>query len=81
MNDKELVDIKALAKRLQVSVNTVRNWIKSGQIPESTYIQVNQTRRFYVADVEAALRADKDSEYRTTPKQPFVLDNNEDDNQ
>lgn len=84
MSDKELVDIKALAGRLQVSVNSIRNWVKSGRIPPATYIQINQTRRFYVSDVEAALRADRPETQLALPlaepaprRQPFIIDNDE----
>lgn len=59
MSDKDMVDVKELAKRLKVSANSIRNWVKSGRIPTSCYIQVNQTRRFDVDAVLDALRADR----------------------
>jgi hypothetical protein len=56
------VPIDALAAHLHVKVSTVRQWVKRGYIPRSSYIQVGKTYRFHVVDVVKALRgADTDS--------------------
>ena len=49
--------IAALAKHFSVSISTVRNWVRSGQIPPDTYVKVSTTYRFNVAKVEEALLA------------------------
>jgi excisionase family DNA binding protein len=50
------VPIDALAAHLHVKVSTVRQWVKRGYIPRSSYIQVGKTYRFHLADVVQALR-------------------------
>ena len=53
------VPIEKLANHLHVSISTVRGWIRNKSIPENTYIRVNNTYRFSIEDVTAALTADK----------------------
>lgn len=57
MTGKPIVDVKELADLLGVSVQTIRNWVRSELIPPSSYIKVERTYRFVVDDVVAALRA------------------------
>jgi|688.fasta_scaffold432517_1 hypothetical protein len=45
MSDDSLIKIGELAKRLQVSTLTIRNWMDSGKIPRSAYISVPSNDR------------------------------------
>ena len=49
------VPIEQVAKHFTVSLSTIRAWVRQGKIPSNTYIQVGNTYRFRVADVESAL--------------------------
>tara|TARA_R100000988_G_scaffold35413_1_gene17840 strand:- start:246 stop:467 length:222 start_codon:yes stop_codon:yes gene_type:complete len=51
------VTIEQLAKHLQVSISTIRGWVRNKHIPEDTYIRVVNTYRFCIDDVTAALSA------------------------
>tara|TARA_R100001224_G_scaffold89531_1_gene58611 strand:+ start:511 stop:729 length:219 start_codon:yes stop_codon:yes gene_type:complete len=53
------VPIEKLANHLHVSISTVRGWVRNKNIPENTYIRVNNTYRFSIEDVTAALSAEK----------------------
>jgi DNA-binding transcriptional MerR regulator len=57
MTGKPIVDVKELADVLGVSIQTIRNWVRSGLIPPDTYIKAERTYRFVVDDVVKALRA------------------------
>lgn len=63
----EYATIRDVAGYFVVSVSTVRNWIRAGIIPASTYIKVGDTYRFNLASVEEALK--RASESKTTTKQ------------
>jgi predicted site-specific integrase-resolvase len=52
--------IEDLAKHFAVSISTIRNWVKSGDIPADTYVKVSSIYRFNSAKVEAALLARDD---------------------
>jgi len=45
MNDTETpyVGTPEVAKYFQVSITTIRNWIKSGHIPPDTYIKIGES--------------------------------------
>lgn len=45
MSGDNLIKIGELAKRLQVSTLTIRNWMENGKIPKSTYISVPSNDR------------------------------------
>lgn len=47
--------IKEVAEHFKVSVSTLRNWVKNGKVPVSTYIKVGDTYRFNLDLVEEAL--------------------------
>jgi excisionase family DNA binding protein len=49
------LNINKVASYFQVSVSTIRKWMNTGALPESTYISVGEIYRFRLADVEAAL--------------------------
>ena len=51
------VTIEKLANHLQVSISTIRGWVRNKHIPENTYIRVVNTYRFCIDDVTAALSA------------------------
>lgn len=56
------VPIRELADYLNVSVSTIRNWVKNGTIPDATYIKAGETYRFSRERVETALlRSDKEN--------------------
>jgi excisionase family DNA binding protein len=52
-----LVPIEELAKKMTVSVSTVRAWLRKGYIPKNTYLKIGNTYRFNVPAVIAALTA------------------------
>lgn len=49
--EKKFVQIGALANKLQVSVSTIRAWVRKGYIPHNTYIKIGNTYRFSEEDV------------------------------
>ena len=51
------VNIGEVADYFRVSISTIRKWVYSGQIPDTTYINIGEVYRFRIADVEAALTA------------------------
>lgn len=51
-----LVSIRKVAEHLNISVATVRKWVRNNTIPENTYIKVNNTYRFDLEEVMFALR-------------------------
>jgi|DEB0MinimDraft_10_1074344.scaffolds.fasta_scaffold31913_3 excisionase family DNA binding protein len=55
------VPIKDVADYFNVSVSTIRNWIRSGTIPEDTYIKAGETYRFSLDRVENALLRSNES--------------------
>jgi excisionase family DNA binding protein len=57
----ELITIDALAKKLSVSISTVRSWVRQGYIPKDTYVQIAKTYRFdYDRVIEALRQRNKD---------------------
>lgn len=52
-----LIPIEALARKLTVSVSTIRAWVRQGHIPSHTYIKVGPTYRFSPSRVVEALFA------------------------
>lgn len=63
--------IDSVAEFFDVSVSTVRNWIKQGLIPTDTYYKVGSTYRFNIPAIEAALlqRTEKPQTQRTEPQE------------
>jgi excisionase family DNA binding protein len=53
--DQKLCTIDAVADYFSVSVSTVRNWLRQGKLPESTYIKIGQTYRFNLQRVAEAM--------------------------
>lgn len=51
----EYVTIRNVAAYFNVSVSTIRNWVRAGTIPASTYIKAGDTYRFNLAKAEEAL--------------------------
>jgi|TARA_R110000744_G_scaffold40431_1_gene91699 hypothetical protein len=56
---QDLSKIEDVAKHFQVSVSTVRAWLRQGRIPDSTFIKLNDTYRFDIAKLQDALLAEK----------------------
>ena len=55
--ERKFVQIEDIARKLQVSVSTIRAWVRQRHIPEDTYIKVGKTYRFSEEDVlESLLR-------------------------
>ncbi len=54
-NLEPFVPIEDLAKHFNVSISTVRAWVRQEHIPKDTYIQLGSTYRFRVGDVANAL--------------------------
>lgn len=91
MSEHPIVDAQELASILGVSVQSVRNWVRSGLIPPSTYIKVERTYRFVVSDVIESLRAnrvvpelpegtaDQEVPVQARTKQPITIDLSEED--
>jgi excisionase family DNA binding protein len=57
MADSPYVAITDLAKHFQVSVSTIRLWIRRGVIPPENYLKVGNTFRFRLPEVEEAVRS------------------------
>lgn len=53
----ELITIDELAKKLSVSISSVRSWVRQGFIPKDTYVQIAKTYRFDYDRVIEALKA------------------------
>ena len=51
----EYVTIRDVASYFNVSVSTIRNWLRAGLIPASTYIKAGDTYRFSLGKIEEAL--------------------------
>lgn len=51
----EYATIREVALHFKVSVSTVRNWVRAGTIPDTTYIKIGDTYRFNLGLVEKAL--------------------------
>ena len=58
--EKSYATIREVAEYFGVSVSTVRNWLREGVIPDTTFIKVKETYRFNMPLVEAALLAARD---------------------
>jgi len=73
------VRIQNVADFFDVSVPTVRAWMKSGKIPRNTYMNVSGSYRFDLNAVEKALRSvDNDNvseEEFDTPEDTGTVDN------
>lgn len=66
----EYATIRDVAGYFSVSVSTIRNWVRAGTIPLSTYIKVGDTYRFNLNQVEDALRnASSNDNTRTNPSE------------
>lgn len=59
---KEFVNVKGVADHFKVSERLIRTWVHQGKIPKDTYVHIQQTYRFNLAAVEAALLADQGGE-------------------
>tara|TARA_R110002167_G_scaffold4407_5_gene20558 strand:+ start:460 stop:786 length:327 start_codon:yes stop_codon:yes gene_type:complete len=55
----EFVNVKGVADHFKVSERLIRTWVSQGKIPNDTYVHIQQTYRFNLAAVEAALLADR----------------------
>lgn len=58
----EFVNVKGVADHFKVSERLIRTWVSQGKIPKDTYVHIQQTYRFNLAAVEAALLADEGGE-------------------
>lgn len=61
----EYATIRDVAGYFSVSVSTIRNWVRAGTIPASTYIKVSDTYRFNLAKVEEALLTASDNDKKS----------------
>lgn len=69
MSDTKYVTLEELAEHVGVKVSTVRQWVKRGFVPRSTYIKAGNTYRFCVEDVVIALRKEEPkSKYETADR-------------
>ena len=71
----EYVTINAVAEKFNVSISTIRQWIRKDNIPRNTYIKVGNTYRFILEEVENSLREIKPD---TTQKWQDTLAKKED---
>jgi excisionase family DNA binding protein len=62
----EYATIRGVAGYFSVSVSTIRNWVRAGVIPPSTYIKVGDTYRFSLAKIEEALLVAPENNVSTT---------------
>jgi hypothetical protein len=58
----EFVNVKGVADHFKVSERLIRTWVSQGKIPKDTYVHIQQTYRFNLAAVEAALLSDQGEE-------------------
>lgn len=64
MDIHKYVTIEDVADFYSVSVSTVRNWIKTGVIPDHVIFKVGHTHRYKIADIEGAIRGVPASEIK-----------------
>ena len=64
-----------MAEKFNVSISTIRQWIRKDNIPRNTYIKVGNTYRFILEEVENSLREIKPD---TTQKWQDTLAEKED---
>ena len=57
MAEDKYVPIDKIAEHFQVSVSTVRAWVRTKILPDTTYLKIGKTYRFQLQKVEDALRA------------------------
>jgi len=57
-----LITVKGVANHFGVSERLIRNWVSQGRIPQDSYIHINQTYRFDLTAVRAALLSDNDTQ-------------------
>ena len=62
----EYVTINAVAKKFDVSISTVRVWLRKSLIPRNTYIKIGNTYRFKLDEIEKSLTGETKSD--TTQK-------------
>lgn len=83
MADSPFVTTEQVAEHFNVSLWTVRDWVKRGIIPPSAYIRVSKTQRFKLEAVEAALTQanpyNKEEPEETPAEEPVVLDGDQED--
>lgn len=74
MGDDRYLTIQELAKHFNVSVSTVRSWMRTGALTADKYLKVGNTFRFRVPEVEESLRAysAKKAAARAAAKEPTV---------
>jgi excisionase family DNA binding protein len=72
----DYVTINAVAEKFNVSVSTIRQWIRKDNIPRSTYIKVGNTYRFKLDEIEKSLTGETKSD--TTQKWQDTLAEKED---
>ena len=65
-NLEPFVPIEDLAKHFNVSISTVRAWVRQEHIPKDTYIKIDSTYRFCVEDVTNALTKNKSERHIDT---------------
>lgn len=56
MGEEKYLPIEKLAEHYQVSVSTIRSWMRTGVIPSDKYIKIGKTFRFKVSEIDEALR-------------------------
>jgi hypothetical protein len=57
MAEDKYIPIDHVADHFQVSVSTMRSWVRTKILPDSTYLKIGKTYRFQLQKVEDALRA------------------------
>jgi predicted site-specific integrase-resolvase len=60
------VTLEQAAKHFSVSLSTFRSWVRTGAVPESSYLRQASVYRFDLAAVEHALRNNADAKNETT---------------
>ena len=56
--EQHYVTINEVAEYFNVSVSTVRGWIRSGAVPKSAFLKLGNTYRFRLPEIETALRSE-----------------------
>lgn len=66
---------ETLGEYLDMSVHTIRQWVKDGKIPRNAYIKVGNTYRFHVGAVQDALiNFDKRKELTDEEREALALE-------
>ena len=74
MTSSRFAKIDAVADHFNVSVSTIRTWIRNKSIPRSTYLKVGNTYRFDISKIEKTLLEDNEEPITSTVPTDINID-------